>query len=89
MKRIAILLTLVLFFCPLSVSAKDKWVKIKSKHFTLLGNASEHDIRTVGTKLEQFRSVFSQLFPRVRVDSPVPITVIVFKNKNAYVPFMP
>lgn len=89
MKRFALLLTLVLFFCTHPVSAKDQWIKIKSKHFTLMGNASEKDIRKVGTKLEQFRSVFSQLFPRVRVDSPVPITVIVFKNKNAYQPFMP
>lgn len=89
MKRIAIVLTLVTLFFSLPISAKDKWLKIKSNHFTLIGNASERDIRTVGTRLEQFRSVFSQLFPNVRMDSPVPITVIVFKNKSAYVPFMP
>lgn len=89
MKRFALILTLALLCGTLSISAKDKWVKVKSKHFTLLGNASERDVRTVGTKLEQFRSVFSQLFPRVRVDSPVPITVIVFKSRSAYVPFMP
>ncbi len=89
MKRFAFALTLALLFCPLPICAKDKWLKIKSKHFTLVGNASERDIRTVGTKLEQFRSVFAQLFPRVRVDSPVPITVIVFKNRSSYVPFMP
>jgi hypothetical protein len=89
MKRFFAFLTLALLCCTLSVSAKDKWVKIKSKHFTLVGNASEKDVRTVGTKLEQFRSVFAQLFPRVRVDSPVPITVLVFKDKNAYKPFMP
>lgn len=89
MKRLVTFLTLALLCCTLPVSAKDTWVKIKSKHFTLVGNASEKDVRTVGTKLEQFRSVFSQLFPRVRVDSPVPITVLVFKNKDAYRPFMP
>jgi tetratricopeptide (TPR) repeat protein len=89
MKRVAIVLTLVTLLFALPVAAKDKWLKIKSKHFTLIGNAGERDIRTVGTKLEQFRSVFSQLFPRVRVDSPVPITVIVFKSKSSYVPFMP
>ncbi len=89
MKRFALALTIVLLFCALPISAKDKWLKIKSKHFTLVGNASERDIRTVGTKLEQFRSVFSQLFPKIRVDSPVPITVIVFKNRDSYVPFMP
>jgi tetratricopeptide (TPR) repeat protein len=89
MKRVVLALTLTFLVFTLSLSAKDKWTKIKSKHFTLVGNASERDIRTVGTKLEQFRSVFAQLFPRVRVDSPVPIVVIVFKNKSSYVPFMP
>lgn len=87
MKNLAALLVFFALVSP--VVAKDKWLKINSKHFTLVGNASERDIRTVGTKLEQFRSVFSQLFPRVNVESPVPITVIVFKNKNSYVPFMP
>ncbi len=87
MKTLAVLLIFFALVAP--VAAKDKWLKINSKHFTLIGNASEKDIRTVGTKLEQFRSVFSQLFPRVNVESPVPITVIVFKNKSSYVPFMP
>lgn len=89
MKQFLLVLTVVVLFVVTPASAKDKWTKIKSKHFTLIGNASERDIRTVGTKLEQFRSVFAQLFPRVRIDSPVPITVIVFKSKSAYVPFMP
>jgi tetratricopeptide (TPR) repeat protein len=88
MKRVTIFF-LIAFFFALPVTAKDNWVKVTSKHFTLVGNANERDIRTVGTKLEQFRSVFAQLFPTVRVDSPVPITVIVFKNKSAYQPFMP
>jgi tetratricopeptide (TPR) repeat protein len=89
MKRFAAFLAFAMLFCTLPVSAKDNWVKIKSKHFTLVGNASEKDIRTVGTKLEQFRSVFAQLFPQVRVVSPMPITVLVFKDKKAYRPFMP
>ena len=87
MKNLAALLLVFVFISP--AVAKDKWLRITSKHFTLIGNASEKDIRTVGTKLEQFRSVFSQLFPRVNVESPVPIKVIVFKNKSSYVPFMP
>ncbi len=38
--------------------ANDKWIKIKSKNFHLLGNAAEKDIREVGVQLEQFREVF-------------------------------
>jgi hypothetical protein len=70
-------------------AAKEQWVRVQSKHFLLTGNAGEKDIRRVGAKLEQFREVFSMLFPKSNVNSPVPIRVIVFKNRNAYLPFMP
>jgi FimV-like protein len=55
----------------------------------LLGNASEKDIRQVGVRLEQFREVFSRLFTTLNVNSPVPTTVIVFKNDDSYRPFKP
>jgi tetratricopeptide (TPR) repeat protein len=71
------------------VSAKESWTSVRSKHFLLVGNASERDIRKVATKLEQFRDVFARLFPKANLNSPVPITVIVFKNRGSYLPFMP
>jgi tetratricopeptide (TPR) repeat protein len=71
------------------VSAKENWTSVRSKHFLLVGNASERDIRKVATKLEQFRDVFARLFPKANLNSPVPITVIVFKSRGSYLPFMP
>ncbi|MGH9855854.1 MAG: hypothetical protein ACREBD_38960, partial [Blastocatellia bacterium] len=77
----------------ISVSAKDVWLKAQSKHFTLIGDASEKEIRGVGMRLEQFREAFSQIFSRLfsplAIKSSVPITVIVFKNDSAYKPFKP
>jgi tetratricopeptide (TPR) repeat protein len=89
-----ILLTLTLNLLPdhslrSGVSAKETWTSVRSKHFLLVGNASERDIRKVATKLEQFRDVFARLFPKANLNSPVPITVIVFKNRESYLPFMP
>jgi tetratricopeptide (TPR) repeat protein len=72
-----------------SVIAKETWTGVKSKHFFLTGNASEKDIRKVAAKLEQFREVFSRIFPRANLNSPVPIKVIVFKDRKSYLPFMP
>lgn len=60
---------------------------MRSKNFLMLGNASEKDIRQVGVRLEQFREVFSRLFTNFKIDSPVPTTVIVFKNEESYRPF--
>jgi tetratricopeptide (TPR) repeat protein len=55
----------------------------------MLGNASEKEIRQVGVKLEQFRFVFTRLFPNMRFNTPVPTTVIVFKSHSSYAPFKP
>lgn len=71
------------------VAAKDTWTSVRSKNFLLVGNASEKDIRRVGTRLEQFREVFSRLFTNMNVNSPVPTTVVVFKNDESYRPFKP
>jgi tetratricopeptide (TPR) repeat protein len=71
------------------VSAKDSWTSVRSKNFQLVGNASEKDIRRVGIRLEQFREVFSRLFSTLNLNSPIPTTVIVFKNDESYRPFKP
>src|SRR5438270_5646269 len=70
-----------------SATAKDTWTSVHSKNFTLVGNASEKDIRLVANRLEQFRQVFSLLFPTITLNSPVPTTVIVFKSDSSYKPF--
>ncbi|MGI8734157.1 MAG: tetratricopeptide repeat protein [Pyrinomonadaceae bacterium] len=92
MKRFTpILATLFLSLTILSahrvVSAKDTWVSVRSKNFSLIGNAREKDVRQVAIRLEQFREVFTRLFPKVKFSSAVPTTVIVFKDDNAYRPF--
>jgi tetratricopeptide (TPR) repeat protein len=72
-----------------TVSAKDTWVSVRTKNFYLLGNASEKDIRKVGLKLEQFREVFTRLFPKMKFNTPVPTTVVVFKSDSSFTPFKP
>jgi tetratricopeptide (TPR) repeat protein len=94
MKRFT--LSLATFFCFLAlipaaspVSGKDTWVSVRSKNFLLIGNASEKQVRQVGARLEQFREVFSHLFPGAVLSTPVPTTVVVFKSDSSYGPFKP
>ncbi len=75
-------------FLPASVSAKDQWLKVRSKNFNLVGNAPEKDIRKVATKLEQFRETFRLLF-NTNLSAAIPTSVVVFKSGNAYKPFKP
>ena len=80
---------LIIFSLFGSVQAKDEWIKVSSKNFLLLGNASEKEIKKVGTRLEQFRETFRLLFTRTNFSSPVPTTVFVFKSNSAYKNFKP
>lgn len=80
-------LLLFVLIAPLTVEAKDNWLRVQTKNFTLVGNASEKDMRQVATKLEQFRDVFTRLFSAAKFTSPVPTTVLVFKSKSSYKPF--
>src|SRR5690348_16304824 len=71
------------------VNAKDNWTSVQSKNFFLVGNGSEKDIRQVAVRLEQFREVFTHLFPKMKFTTPVPTTVVVFKSDSSFKPFKP
>ena len=90
MKRFtsALAITLLLLFASPAL-AKDNWVTVHSKNFLLVGNANEKQIRQVAVRLEQFREVFAQLFPKAVHSTPVPTTVVVFKSDDSYRPFKP
>jgi len=47
------------------------------------------DLRKIATKLEQFREALSIIFPKLKIDSPRPTTVIIFKTDDAFRPFKP
>src|SRR5260370_35019852 len=72
-----------------TANAKDNWISVRTKHFFLVGNASEKDVRQVANRLQQFRQVFALVFPKANFTSPVPTTVIVFKSDSSYKPFKP
>ncbi len=64
-------------------------MRVRSKHFQLIGNAAEKDIRQVGVKLEQFREVFRQIFSNFNFNSPIPTNVVVFRDGNTFRNFKP
>lgn len=85
----ALVAVLALLLAAQAAAAKDTWTSVRSQNFSLVGNASEKEIRQVATRLEQFREVFTKLFPKLNFNTPVPTTVVVFKNDGAYKPFKP
>lgn len=85
---IAVILAFLFVSAP-EVFAKDEWISVRSKNFSLIGNASEKDIRKAATKLEQFRETFRALFAKTNLSSSIPTNVVVFRNDSAYKPFKP
>ena len=72
-----------------NASALDKWNSIRSKNFLFVGDATEAQMRSVGTDLEQFREGFTQTFTATSKSATVPTTVVVFKNDESYRSFKP
>ncbi len=70
-------------------AAKETWIKATSRHFTLVGNADEKQIRKVGAELEKFREAVSRLSGIWQRRFTPPVTVFVFKNNETYEPFKP
>jgi tetratricopeptide (TPR) repeat protein len=78
-----------LCFAQIALAAEDAWLSVRSKNFQMVGNASEKELRDAATKLEQFRVIFSQLFSDMKLNSPIPTTVVLFKDEKSFQPFKP
>ena len=87
--RLPLVLTaFVALFAPAIASAE--WLSLRSDHFHVIGEFGEGDLRNVALKFEQFHDVISQLNPAILGDgSAPPVVIVVFKDRNAFKPFMP
>lgn len=69
--------------------ASRDWKALQSPNFVIAGNSSDGVLRNTAVQLEMFRDTVSQLFPAVRERSPVPTTVVVFRNDASFHEFKP
>lgn len=87
---VALLLLLTARPAPAQQAGRERWVKVQSKNFLLIGNAAERELRRIITGLEQFREVCKRLpLAFEQPDSFVPATIIVFRDDLSYKPFAP
>jgi len=87
--RVGFLIAALFILLPGAASAKDVWTRVRTQNFELTGNAAENRIRSVARNLEQFREFFRQQFPQLKLDSSLPLRVIVFNEHESYRPFQP
>ena len=68
---------------------RDNWRSVRTNHLFVIGNADAEKLRQVAAWLEFFHSAFARLVSRNVLDSPVPTTVIVFRDDASFTPFKP
>src|SRR5215831_7178763 len=61
---------------------KDPWLEVQSRNFRVTGNADTKQLRRIAVDLEEIRRQFLTVFPK-KAASPVPTTVIVFRNAKS------
>jgi hypothetical protein len=85
-------LTAVLLFVVLSSAAfagDPQWVEVRSPHFSVITDTGEKRGREVAVKFEQMRAVFGALMTRAKVNLPVPLQIIAFRNRKELRQFAP
>jgi len=72
--------------CPTLVPAAEPtpWLELHSAHFIVITDAGEKRGREVALRFEQMRAVFASLLGKDRLNQPVPLTVLAFRNDESY-----
>src|SRR5258708_17964096 len=60
------------------------WLEIHSAHYTVITDAGDKKGREVALRFEQMRAVFATLLMKERLNEPVPLTILAFKNDKTY-----
>jgi tetratricopeptide (TPR) repeat protein len=88
-RRGCLFIVLALALSRPAVAGTDQWVTIASDHFTVVTDAGDKEGRHILDQFERMRWVFQKLFPRLNVDPPIPITVMVVRNSKGFEALLP
>ncbi|SPF31658.1 exported hypothetical protein [Candidatus Sulfotelmatobacter kueseliae] len=84
--RLVSVLSSAILLCSASAPAAEPnpWLEIHSAHFTVITDAGEKKGREVALRFEQMRAVFANLLSKDRLNQPVPLTILAFRNDESY-----
>lgn len=88
MKAALAVVALLLVAAP-PAAAAERWSRLRSGHFLIVGNTSERRMRLVAESLEQFHHVVSRALPPVAGEPRRPTVVYVFHAENSFKPYRP
>ncbi len=73
--------------CP--VAAQQQWLEISSPNFSVVTDSGEKSGRDIALRFEQSRAVFGALFGREKVNTAVPLQIVVFRDHKEFRQFAP
>jgi hypothetical protein len=76
-------LSLGFLLFPVTAVSADRWVEVRSAHFTVCSNSGESEARRIANQMEEIRAVFLTTLPELRVDPGKPIIVIAVRNEDS------
>ncbi len=82
--RFGALLCAILFLRSAPAAEQSPWLEIHSSHYTVITDAGEKRGKEVALRFEQMRAVFGSLLGKDRLNEPLPLTIIAFKNDKNY-----
>jgi tetratricopeptide (TPR) repeat protein len=65
------------------------WKELRTPAFAVMGDAPESVLASISADIEAFRTAFRTLFPAAKIESPVPMSVVVFKDDASFSRFKP
>lgn len=89
LRNLAALVVCLLLLGVSTASAKETWRSVQSKNFLVVGNGSEKDLQKLAVKLEQFRHVLGVILNKAQLVTPVPTTVVLFKDQESFHDYAP
>jgi tetratricopeptide (TPR) repeat protein len=63
------------------------WIRVETPNFTILSGASERRTLEIARRLERFREVLSRFYRDLKVNSPLPTFVYIFRDDASFTPY--
>ena len=83
-KMLSAMLLCVLLSTSATAAEPSPWREIHSTHYTVITDAGEKRGIEVALRFEQMRAVFATLLMKDRLNEPVPLTILAFRNDKDY-----
>src|SRR5580698_3300021 len=70
-------------------AGEPQWVEVRSPNFSVVTDAGEKRGREVAMRFEQMRAAFGILMTKAKVNLPIPLQIIAFRNTREMRQFAP